>query len=97
MIDMSIGKLLLLAFIILVVWYGFKYAARVEAVRQTRRAATQRRGAGAGGNIGGGHFGGGVRAAAKPVEDLVKCRQCDAYVAAEGAANCGKPHCPWGA
>jgi hypothetical protein len=92
MIDMSIGKLLLLALIILVVWYGFKYVARVEAVRQNRRAQTQRRG---GGNIGGGNFGGGGRAAAKPVEDLVKCRQCDAYVAAEGAANCGKPQCPW--
>ncbi len=43
MIDMSIGKLLVLALIILVVWYGFKYVSRVEALRQD----LARRGAGA--------------------------------------------------
>ncbi len=86
MIDMSIGKLLVLALIILAVWYGFKYVSRVEALRQNRRAATQRGGA----NIGG------MRAAAKPVEDLVKCQRCGAFVAAEGTANCGKSGCPWG-
>jgi uncharacterized protein len=95
MIDMSIGKLLLLALIILVVWYGFKYVARVEAMRQKLRAEAQRRRAG--GNIGGGNFAGGGRAAAKPVEDLVKCQKCGAFVAAEGAANCGKSGCPWSA
>lgn len=92
MIDMSIGKLLVLALIVLAVWYGFKYVSRVEALRQNRRAAAQR----GGGNIGGGHVGGSGRAAAKPVEDLVKCQRCGAFVAAEGTANCGKPGCPWG-
>lgn len=92
MFEMSFGKLLLLAIIVLVVWYGFKRAARVEAMRRSLRAQAQRRRPGDR-NGGGGTIGGGR--AAQPVEDLVKCRQCGAFVAASGAANCGKPLCPW--
>jgi hypothetical protein len=87
MFGMSIGKLLVLAALILVVWYGFKYAARVEAVRQKLRAEALARRTG----------GGGARSSARPVEDLVKCQRCGAFVAAQGAANCCKPGCPWGA
>lgn len=94
MFDMSLGKLAALAIIILIVWYGFKYAARIEAVRQAARAEARRRGVGARTSGVTGH---GMRATARPVEDLVKCQRCGAYVAAEGAANCGKPGCPWGA
>lgn len=86
MFGLSFTKLLLLAILILIVWYGFKYAARVEAVKQTLRAEAQRRRPSAG-----------VRPPARPVEDLVKCPRCGAFVAATGAANCGKPQCPWGA
>lgn len=89
MFEMSLGKLLLLALIILAVWYGFRYAARVEAVRQAKRAGAQ-------GRRGGGTIGG-ARTPAPPVEDLVKCQRCGAFVAANGAANCGKPGCPWDA
>lgn len=90
MFEMSFGKLLLLVALVLAVWYGFKYAARIEQVRQAMRAETRRR-AGAGGG------GARVQQSARPVEDLVKCRQCGAFVAASGAANCGKPGCPWSA
>jgi hypothetical protein len=90
MFGMSLGKLLLLAVLILIVWYGFKYAARVEAVKQTLRAELRRRQAGGVGRDGA------IRPSARPVEDLVKCRQCGSFVAAQGAANCGKPQCPWG-
>ena len=89
MFGLSFGKLLLLAILILIVIYGFKYAARVEAVRQALRADAQRRRQGGG-------VRGGMRSAARPVEDLVKCARCGAFVAATGAANCGKPQCPWG-
>ncbi len=95
MFGMSFGKLLLLAILILIVWYGFKYAARVEAVKQTLRAeAIRRRQTGSAGR--GGDVRGDVRPTARPVEDLVKCQRCGSYVAAVGAANCGKPQCPWG-
>ncbi len=88
MFGLSFTKLLVLAILILVVWYGFKYAARIEAVKQTLRAEARRRQAGGGGAE--------IRQPTRPVEDLVKCRQCGSYVAAQGAANCGKPQCPWG-
>ena len=95
MFGMSFGKLLLLAFLILIVWYGFKYAARVEAMKQTLRAEARRRRQAAG--VGSGSdMRGDMRSAARPVEDLVKCQRCGSFVASVGAANCGKPQCPWG-
>jgi uncharacterized protein len=92
MFGFSFTKLLLLAILILIVWYGFKYASRVEAIKQAVRAEALRRRQG-----GGDARGGGMRATARPVEDLVKCQRCGSFVAAQGAANCGKPGCPWGA
>ena len=86
MFGLSFTKLLLLAILVLIVWYGFKYAARVEAVKQVLRADALRRRRGSGERP----------AAARPVEDLVKCPRCGSFVAAVGAANCGKPGCPWG-
>jgi hypothetical protein len=83
MLGLSLGKLLLLAVLIALVWYGFKYASRVEAIRRNVREEVARRQASA-------------RPPARSVEDLVKCRQCGAFVAATGATNCGKPGCPWG-
>ncbi|HEY1503341.1 MAG TPA: hypothetical protein VGF92_03525 [Stellaceae bacterium] len=91
MFGLSFTKLLLLAVLVLIVWYGFKYAARIEAVKQALRAeALRRREAAAVGR------GGDIPRSARPVEDLVKCQRCGSFVAARGAANCGKPQCPWG-
>ena len=84
MLGFSLGKLLVLVALIGVVWYGFKYAARIEAIRRDVRSEVARRQAA--------RRGGGAR----PVEDLVKCQHCGAFVAAEGAKNCGKLNCPWG-
>ena len=28
-------------------------------------------------------------------EDTVRCPKCDAYVVAKGAADCGRPGCPY--
>ena len=83
MLGLSLGKLLLLAVLIALVWYGFKYASRVEAIRRSVREEVARRQTGA-------------RPGVRSVEDLVKCPQCGAFVAATGATNCGKPGCPWG-
>lgn len=87
MFGLSLGKLLILAILIALVWYGFKYASRVEAIRRGVREEVARRRAGARP---------GVRPPARSVEDLVKCPQCGAFVAATGATNCGKAGCPWG-
>jgi uncharacterized protein len=93
MFGMSFGKLLLLAILILIVWYGFKYAARVEAVKQNLRAEALRHRQGGNGGSGGARE---RTPAARPVEDLVKCQRCGAFVSSVGTANCGKPQCPWG-
>jgi uncharacterized protein len=85
MLGLSLGKLILLAIIIAVVWYGFKYMERVETLRRTQRreADRQRKSAPPGPR--------GIEA-----EDLVKCARCGAYVAAGSATHCGRPDCPWG-
>ncbi len=85
MLGLSLGKLLVLAILIGVVWYGFKYAARVEAIRRSLREEIARR-----------QQATGPRAPRPTIEDLSKCQVCGAFVAAESATNCGKAGCPWG-
>jgi hypothetical protein len=69
-----------------VVWQGFKYRTRIEAVRAVlaREAAARRA-----------KSPGAARPRALAAEDLVKCDRCNSYVAAHAAA-CGRPNCPWG-
>ena len=82
MFALSLSKLILLGIVAAVVWYGLKYRARVEAIRRSVHEEMARRQMGA--------------RPSRSVEDLVKCPQCGAFVAATGATNCGKPQCPWG-
>lgn len=84
MLGLSLGKLLFLAIVITVVWYGFKYVQRVEEVRRALRREMERRQG---------------RAQPGPrtikAEDLVKCAHCGAYVPANSANSCGRADCPW--
>ena len=86
MFGLGFSKLVVLVGLIVIVWYAFKYVGRVEEVRRTvkrARDAAER---------------GQARSRAKAridAEDMVKCRVCDAYVAASGAARCGRSDCPW--
>jgi hypothetical protein len=76
-------KLLLLLLVIAVVWFGFRYIGRVEAIRQALRKELARR----------------QRPQKAPrveAEDLVSCSACGAYVAARDAGHCGRADCPWG-
>ena len=83
MFGMSFGKLVVLALIILVVWFGFKYVSRVEEMKRAlRRSGAEKRQPS-------------QARRAPAAEDLVKCDACGAYVAAEGAAPCGRAECPW--
>jgi len=85
MLGLSFTKLLVLAILVAVVWYGFKYSARVEAIRRNLREEIARRQAETR-----------PRPPARSVEDLIKCPKCGAFVSATSATNCGKPECPWG-
>lgn len=76
---LSMQKLLVLALILLAVWYGFKWIGRLDAarrssVRQDRSNASSRRVA---------------------AEDMVKCPSCAVYVSPRGASACGRPDCPY--
>jgi hypothetical protein len=84
MFGLNLGKLILLAIIIVVVWYGYRYMQRIEAVRRAFREELTRR----------------QQAAGRPsqpaqAEDLVKCGTCGAYVPSRHASACGRPDCPW--
>ena len=88
-------KLLVLAAIVLAVWYGFKWVTRLQESRdaETRVPPRKRRWPG-------GVRGAFRRAAKEPeqqdaAEELTPCRVCGAYVAARGAANCGRADCPY--
>jgi len=81
--DFSLGKLIVLGVIIAVVWYGWKYVQRVEAVRRALKAEIERRRAGA------------PSAQNRPTENLVKCAVCGTYVPSRGARACSRADCPW--
>ncbi|HLI13407.1 MAG TPA: hypothetical protein VKY65_17580 [Alphaproteobacteria bacterium] len=87
MFGFSLAKLVVLVGIFLIVWYGLKFAARLQELREAeiRRRAEDKRGARRS------EHGRGEAA----VEEMVKCRVCGAYVPARGAAACGQPGCPF--
>ncbi|HEV8027106.1 MAG TPA: hypothetical protein VGP50_06730 [Stellaceae bacterium] len=84
MLGLGLPKLILLALMIAIIWYGYRYLQRIEAVRRALRDELMRR----------------QRATARPsqpveAEDLVKCATCSAYVPSHHASACGRPDCPW--
>ena len=81
----TIPKLLLLVVVIGVVWWWYRRAqVRGRADDgQLNRSARPTKARGRGG------------ATVKPVEDMAQCRVCNAYVAAKGAARCGRDNCPF--
>jgi hypothetical protein len=84
--GLSLGKLLVLGAIVFVVWYGFKYRGRIEAVRRAferERAARRDRPPDR-------------TSRTIAAEDLVKCDRCGSYVAAHATSSCGRADCPWG-
>ncbi len=95
MFGFSLQKLLVLAAVIALVWYGFKFIGRLQdqrradggpngglGARPPRRS--RRRGA---------------ASAAEPrvqdAEDMVACPVCQAYVQARGTTRCDRSDCPY--
>jgi hypothetical protein len=91
MFGFSLQKFLVLAAVIALVWYGFKYAGRLQ---DQRKAGGGRRGRAARGSKPRGGT-----AAAEPrtpeAEDMVACPVCQAYVQVRGAMRCDRPDCPY--
>ena len=83
MFGLSLSKLILLALIVAIVWYGYRYMQRIEAVRRALRDELLRR------------QGAARQSPPAEAEDLVKCATCGAYVPSHHASACGRPDCPW--
>lgn len=87
MFGLSFPKLLVLVGLFLVVWYGFKFLTRLQAIHGAaarRRAEGARRTEAPSSERGG------------EIEELVKCRVCGSYVPAQGPAGCRRADCPAG-
>jgi uncharacterized protein len=87
MFGLSFAKVLVLAIVISVVWFGFRWFQRWEKEQAARnatgapRARDQSRGGGDARQLG--------------AEDMVACNVCGAYVAPRSATSCGKANCPY--
>lgn len=87
MFGISLTKILLTLFIVVAVWYGFKYVQRMQErqmasrdrVKVHRHEATRPR----------------EKSAPAEVEDMIECRVCGAFVPQRGAAACGRVDCPY--
>lgn len=76
----SLPKLAVLAIIIGVIWYGFKFFSRSQQVsnnNQNNNADSQ------------------STPPPGSAVDMVQCTVCDDFVAAKGATTCGKDNCPY--
>lgn len=87
----SLTKLLVLAGILLAVWYGFKLVAKLDAARkqQLRQQGQAARSSGTGGVFRR------RRGRAPEAEEMTACPACQAYVVAAHPRNCGRADCPY--
>jgi len=75
------SKLLTLVLLIAVVWYGYRYVARInDRARAKRKLET--------GN-------GGLPRPRPNAEEMIRCAVCNVYVSATKATSCGRPDCPY--
>ena len=85
MFGFSLAKILVLASIVLAVWFGFKYYARLEA----RRADAQLRGKPRRAQRGT------KRRRVEEPETMVQCTVCKVYQPAGEAGRCDRKDCPY--
>ena len=89
MLGFSLQKLFVLALIIAIVWFGFRFLGRVQTQRKAEQKSGRRMQRGGRWSFGRDpdHDMG--------AEDMVACRVCGAYVPARGARACGRADCPY--
>ena len=92
MLGFSIQKLLFTVAVVLAVWYGFKWVGRMKVIREKEAKDKLRRGAG---GSGGGAGSADSSSATGDAEEMVECAVCGAFVAVQGAKDCGKDNCPY--
>jgi len=78
-LGFSLGKLLVTAVAILIVWYGFKYMTQLGEVRAANLAAEQAA----------------KKDKRVEAEDLVECNLCGSFVAPATAKKCDRGDCPY--
>ncbi len=91
----SFEKLFLLAGIIAVVWYGFRFVSVLERVRARGRQAQQRArrpNPSAGGGTANARS---TSTNVANVEETIRCRACGAFVPARQPLRCGRADCPF--
>jgi uncharacterized protein len=79
MLGFSLTKIVVLATIVAAVWYGFKVVGRHEKRRKEDLAVSRKP----------------EPVDVKDVGEMIKCPKCAAFVAANGAMNCGRSNCPY--
>lgn len=97
----GVMKLLVLAAILLAVWFGFRLLGQLDRARKEearlnqgggRRGWASRR---ADRRSAGGTRRAGGRAETADIQDMTKCPTCGAYVPAAGTTACGRADCPY--
>ncbi|HMA14443.1 MAG TPA: hypothetical protein VKP12_06645 [Kiloniellaceae bacterium] len=79
----SLQKLIVLALVVAVVWYGFRFLGRLQKARKEEAKLRQQQGPQPAKKA--------ARDDAKgAVEDLVPCPSCGAYVRAGSTCSCGR-------
>ena len=79
MLGFSLGKLLVTAVAIFIVWYGFKYMTQLGEVRAANLAAKQAA----------------KKDKRVEAEDLVECNLCGSFVAPATAKKCDRGDCSY--
>ncbi len=79
MLGFSLTKFIVLAAIIALVWYGFKWVGRVNRQRSGGELPPED----------------GGKAVTEDVEDMAKCEVCGTFVPTSGAGDCGRDSCPY--
>jgi uncharacterized protein len=85
MFGLSLTKILLTIFVIVAVWYGWRWYQRYQALEAKRERdesvpKNDRRANGRG---------------QVEAEDMIECRTCGAFVAASRRVGCGRKDCPF--
>ena len=84
--GISFAKIIVLVAVIAIVWFGFKYLQRFQAMGGTSQPAAPKRAAS-----------GQPREAVEPAtQDMIACRVCGTYVAANTKKSCGRADCVYG-